>query len=155
MHATLIFRQAVTIGLGLFLGTSALAQETASVSKAAPQLGTAAPAPPGLELNPPPGKGPKPRFGPVTGGFAVNTDAREEVRSFYNAIFPTSDNVAQDTTADASSCTPGHNSNAFQQAELRRINWFRAMAGMPATIALDPIDDYGSQQMAVMERLKS
>jgi len=82
----------------------------------------------------------------VTGGLVVNTDSREEVRSFYNAIFPTSENIPQDSTADAGSCTPGHNSDAFQNAELLRINWYRAMAGMPANISLDPIDDWGSSR---------
>ncbi len=87
---------------------------------------------------------------PVTGGLSVNTDSREEVRGFYDAIYPASDNVPQDSTADASSCFPGHNSDAFQNADVLRINWFRAMAGMPANIYLDPLDDWGSQQMAVM-----
>jgi len=116
-----------------------------------PDIGDAAPVPPNLKLNLVPPGGLKPLFQPVTGGFAVNTDLREEVRSFYNAIYSTSDNVPQDTTADVSGCTPGHNSNPFQQAELRRINWFRAMAGLPASIYLDPIDNWGSQQMAVLE----
>ncbi len=115
-----------------------------------PDLGEAAPAPANLPLNPPPAKGIRPLLQPVTGGFTVNTDSREEVRGFYNAIYPSSDNVPQDSTADASSCTPGHGSDAFQQAELRRINWFRALAGMPASIYLDPVDDWGSQQMAVI-----
>lgn len=134
------------------MALTALAQ-TASTSgtRPPPDLGTAAPAPPNLELNPPPGSGARPRFQAVTGGFTVNTDSREEVRGFYNGIFPASDNVAQDSTADASSCTPGHNSNAFQQAELRRLNWYRALAGLPAAIILNPIDNWGSQQMAIIQ----
>jgi hypothetical protein len=115
------------------------------------KLGDAAPVPPNLPLNPPKPIGPQ-LVVPVTGGLVVNTDSREEVRSFYNAIFPTSENIPQDSTADAGSCTPGHNSDAFQNAELLRINWYRAMAGMPANISLDPIDDWGSQQMAVITR---
>jgi hypothetical protein len=115
-----------------------------------PDLGEASPAPANLRLNPPAPLGAKPLFQTVTGGFAVFTDSREEVRSFYNAIFPTSENVPQDSTADVSGCTPGHNSDAFQEATLRRINWYRAMAGMPAAIVLDPVDDWGSQQMAVL-----
>lgn len=122
-----------------------------SKALSAVDLGEAARAPANLVLNPPPSKGLQPLLQPVTGGFVVNTDSREEVRGFYNAIYPTSDNVPQDSTADVSGCTPGHNSNAFQQAELRRINWFRAMAGMPAAIYLNPIDDGGSQEMAVLE----
>jgi hypothetical protein len=115
-----------------------------------PNLGQAAPVPSNLVLNPPPSKGATPLLQTVTGGFSVNTDSREEVRAFYNAIYPTSDNVSQGSTADTASCTPGHNASSFQQAELRRINWFRAMAGMPASIYLDPVDDWGSQQMAVI-----
>ena len=131
------------------LGLPQPAQEVRTLSP--PDIGEAAPAPANFVLKPPPAKGPKPLAQPVTGGFAVNTDSREEVRSFYNGIYPTSENVPQDSTADASACFPGHNANAFQQAELRRINWFRAMAGMPAAIYLDPIDDWGSQQMAIIQ----
>ncbi|HTR41224.1 MAG TPA: hypothetical protein VMH87_06375 [Pseudomonadales bacterium] len=112
----------------------------------------AAPAPPNLTLNPAPkGQGINPPYqAPVTGGLSVNTDSREEVRGFYDAIYPASDNIAQNSTADASSCFPGHNADAFQLAELLRINWFRAMAGDPASITLDPNDDWGSQQMAII-----
>ena len=104
-------------------------------------LGEASPAPPNLPLNPPPVLGPKPASVPVTGGLVVNTDAREEVRSFYNGIFPVSDNVPQNSTADGPGCFPGHNSDAFQAAELLRLNWYRAMAGDPANIVLNPMDD--------------
>ena len=80
----------------------------------------------------------------------VNTDSREEVREFFNAVYASSEQAPQGSTADVSSCTPGHNQAGFQQAELRRINWFRALAGLPASIVLDPTDNWGSQQMAVM-----
>ena len=36
----------------------------------------------------------------VTGGFAVNTASREEVRSFYNAVFTVSDGAAMGSTAE-------------------------------------------------------
>ncbi|MGA2870735.1 MAG: hypothetical protein ABSF34_16430, partial [Verrucomicrobiota bacterium] len=74
--------------------------------RSAPNLGEASHAPTNLVLNPPPAKGGQPQIQTVTGGFSVDTDAREEVRSFYNAIYPTSENIPQDTTGDASSCTP-------------------------------------------------
>ena len=86
----------------------------------------------------------------VTGGFSVNTTSREETRGFYNAIYPSSDNVLMDTTADVSTCTPGTNSTAFQQAVLRRINWFRAMAGVPAAVTLNPLESAKNQQGAVL-----
>src|SRR5882762_2365769 len=70
----------------------------------------------------------------VTGGFVVNIDSREEVRSFYNAVYKSSDGVPMNTTADVSTCTPGTNGTLFKEAVLRRINWFRAMAGIPASV---------------------
>ena len=144
MHTARIFWFAVAM---MFFGIIAFPSRCLS----AVDLGEAAHAPTNLVLNPPAAKGLRPLLQPVTGGFVVNTDSREEVRDFYNAIFPTSDNVPQGSTADVSGCTPGHNSNAFQQAELRRINCFRAMAGLPAAIYLDPVDNWGSQQMAVLQ----
>ncbi|HEV2392839.1 MAG TPA: CAP domain-containing protein [Verrucomicrobiae bacterium] len=86
----------------------------------------------------------------ATGGFTVTTDSREQVRSFFNAIYPASDNVPIDTTADVANCIPGTNSPAFQDAVLRRINWFRAMGGVPAVIALNASNNVYNQQGAVM-----
>ena len=94
--------------------------------------------------------GPKPAFQTVTGGFVVNTDSREEVRDFYNAIYPTSENVPMDSTADVAGCFPGANSTTFQQSVLRRINWFRAMAGEPATVVFNSIYNSNAQAVAVM-----
>ena len=66
----------------------------------------------------------------VTGTFNVNTDSREQVREFYNAIYPASANVPMNSTTVTTNCFPGTNGTAFQNATLRRINWFRAMAGI-------------------------
>ena len=142
---------AAVVAVTLMFSLAGYCQQAPTVKRpTSPDLGEAAPVPPNLPLNPGPAKEIRRPLLPVTGGFAVNTDSREETRDFYTGIYPDSDNVPQGSTADVSSCTPGHNSNAFQQAELRRINWFRAMAGMPANISLNPIDDGGSQQMAVI-----
>jgi hypothetical protein len=73
----------------------------------------------------------------VSGGFMVNTSSREQVRSFYYAVYTSSDNASMDSTADISNCTPGTNSTAFQESALRRINWFRALAGLPAAVTFD------------------
>lgn len=86
----------------------------------------------------------------VNGGFTVSTDSREQVRDFYNAIYPTSANVPMNSTADVPNCTPGTNSIAFIEAVLRRINWFRAMAGVPAAVSFNATYNENAQQMAVM-----
>ena len=94
--------------------------------------------------------GAKPEYQTYTGAFVVNTDAREEVRDFYNAIYPTSENVPLDSTADVADCYPGTNSTTFQQSVLRRINWFRAMAGEPANVVFNSVYNSNAQAVAVM-----
>jgi len=95
-----------------------------------------------------PGGGPRAQGG--TGGFSVNTDSREEVRSFYNAVYRASDGVPMNTTADVATCTPGTNGTVYKEAVLRRINWFRAMAGLPAEISFDAGNNAKCQRAAVM-----
>jgi hypothetical protein len=86
----------------------------------------------------------------ATGGFSVNTASREEVRAFYNAVYSSSQEVPMQSSADVSSCSPGTNSQAFQDATIRRINWFRAMAGVPASVSCDDEECSNDQQAAVM-----
>jgi len=95
-----------------------------------------------------PGGGP--RMQTVTGGFSVNTDSREQVRGFYNAVFTSSTGVPMNTSANVCTCTPGTNATAFQEAVLRRINWYRAMAGVPASVTLNAGEGTNDQQAAVM-----
>src|SRR5579872_5426453 len=121
---------------------------TSAPGKPRPFLGEAAKAP--VDFSGLPQPGPQRQDYTVTGGFNVNADSREQVRAFYNGIYPSSDNVPMDSTADVSTCTPGTNSTAFVQAVLRRINWFRAMAGEPATVTFDPAYNADCQLVAVM-----
>jgi len=95
-----------------------------------PDLGDAPKAP--VDVSGLPGRGPHPLD--VTGSFNVNAGSREQVREFYSAVYASSEGVAMNSTAVTASCIPGTNSTAFQNASLRRINWFRAMAGIPAAI---------------------
>ena len=141
-------RLALLTLLTLSLAAPVLAQAPPGTrSTAAPKIGDAARLPEGYIVLP---HGPQPMIQWINGGFSVNTDSREQVRNFYNALYPTSENVPQDSTADASNCRPGTNSIVFQEAELRRINWFRAMAGLPANVVLDPEDSAYAQEMAVL-----
>ncbi len=95
-----------------------------------------------------PGGGPRPAG--VTGGFTVNTASREEVRSFYNAVYRVSENVAMDTSANVPACTPGTNGTLFKEAVLRRINWFRAMAGVPGDVTFNASNNVANQEAAVI-----
>ena len=114
-------------------------------AQSAPDLGTPPPAPADVSGLP---KGPRTKD--VTGGFTVNPDAREEVRSFFNAVYRASDGVPMGSTADAATCTAGTNAPAYYTAVLRRLNWFRALAGVPASIWFDGAECVKAQQAALM-----
>jgi uncharacterized protein YkwD len=86
----------------------------------------------------------------ITGGFSVATTNREEVRSFYNAIYPASDNAAMNSTANTVLCFAGSNSGEFNDSVLRRINWFRAMAGLAANVTLNSGFNASNQLAALM-----
>ena len=75
---------------------------------------------------------------PVT-NLSVDTQKRQAVIDFYNAIYMASEAVASGFTGDVSACVPGTTSAAFKLAILRRINFFRAMAGLLANIVLDDV----------------
>ena len=59
---------------------------------------------------------------------------RETSRQFFNTVHAASDGVPIDWSGNYASCVPGTNSDAYLQAVLRRENYFRAMAGVPALI---------------------
>lgn len=93
---------------------------------------------------------PTPRASGLSGGYSVDTASREAVRLLYNTIFASSTDVAAAWTGNVATCDAGTTSGAYQAAELRRINWFRAMAGVPANITLDATYNQKAQQAALM-----
>lgn len=86
----------------------------------------------------------------VTGGFSVNPNSREQVRSFYNAVYLASEGIPMQTTSDVSNCVPGTNSTAYKESVLRRINWFRAMAGLSASVTFNSTFSAKDQESAVI-----
>ena len=90
------------------------------------------------------------RAASVTGGFVVDVSSREQVRSFYNAVYSASEGVPIDSTADVTNCIPGTNSTAFTDVVLRRVNWFRALAGIPASVTFDATNSAKAQQAALI-----
>ncbi|MFA5265919.1 MAG: CAP domain-containing protein [Opitutaceae bacterium] len=89
--------------------------------------------------------------------FSVNLTSRAEARAFTNAIYPVSDNVPIGWTGTLSG-TPGVSatgqagttSSAFKDAVMVRINWFRAMAGVPASITFNDTYSSKAQEAALM-----
>jgi hypothetical protein len=83
-------------------------------------------------------------------GYAVDTASREQVRLFYKTVFASSDNVASGWNGNVAGCTAGDTTADFKAAVLRRINWFRAMAGVPASVQFDSTFNQKAQQAALL-----
>lgn len=53
-------------------------------------------------------------------------------------------------TGDRSSCTPGTTNPAYRSAIIDRVNWFRAMGGVPATVVENTTYSAKAQEAALM-----
>ncbi|MCL4176590.1 MAG: immunoglobulin domain-containing protein [Verrucomicrobia bacterium] len=84
------------------------------------------------------------------GGFTVDTSVREEIRLFHNAVYLASEGIAMDWTGDAATCLPGTTAQPHKDSVARRINYFRALAGVPAVIGFSPVNNNKDQQAALM-----
>src|SRR6185312_1135458 len=89
------------------------------------------------------------RHGP-TGPFTVNTASREEVRNFFNTVYAASEGFSIGWTGDLATCTPGSTDAAFRDLVTLRINYFRAMAGVPSGITFDPTFNLKDQAAALI-----
>ncbi len=83
-------------------------------------------------------------------GLKLDTSDREAVRVFYKGLYSQSDNVPINWTGAYSSCTAGTTDQLYQDAVALRINWFRAMAGIPATVSLYGLYSQQDQQAALV-----
>jgi hypothetical protein len=83
-------------------------------------------------------------------GWVVDTNDREAVRSFFNTVYASSSGVDLQWSGDRANCAPGSTALAARDAVRRRINFFRAMAGLPATITLNATYNAKDQAAALM-----
>lgn len=79
-------------------------------------------------------------FAAVTGGFSVDIANREEVRTFFNAVYGHRADVRSEWTGSVANCEPGATSQTYKDSVLTRINFYRAMIGVPAGVTFR--DDY-------------
>ena len=81
---------------------------------------------------------------------SVNPDNRLESLNFYKTHFQASPGADMDWTGDNSACLAGTTAQGFKDAVLLRINYYRAMAGVPAEVGF--LSDYSgkAQQAAQM-----
>ncbi len=105
-----------------------------------------------LKLFPAPSKpASRPRVGLHAGpGFVINPQQRERVRQFYHTVYKASEDVPMNWTGNVGAGQAGTTSRAFRDAVILRVNYFRAMAGVPAVIVLNDTFSAKCQQAALM-----
>lgn len=85
-------------------------------------------------------------------GFVVNRNDRRDVLSFYHTIYGASENDAANLawTGSVINGVPGTTGAAFKDDVRRRINFYRAMSGLPADIVFDAVKSAKCQEAALM-----
>ncbi len=78
----------------------------------------------------------------------IDTSNRDAVAVAFNTEYGTS-TPAMDWTGDYDVCDPGGASQRLAMATLRRVNYYRAMAGVPTGVALDPAYSDKAQHAAL------
>lgn len=86
----------------------------------------------------------------VPDGFSVAVSDREQVRIFFNTVYAASEGVEIGWTGFFSTGDPGTTAFEYREAVRRRINYFRAMAGIPAEIRFSEVLNRKCQQSALM-----
>lgn len=82
--------------------------------------------------------------------FVINPKSREEMRQMFRAVYRASEDVSADWTGNQATGVVGDTSDAFKQAVLTRIRFYRALAGVPADTVFNPIYNRKAQLAAVM-----
>lgn len=77
---------------------------------------------------------------------SVNPQNRQESLNFYQQVYLASEGVGVSWTGDHAACDPGATHREFREAIARRINYFRAMAGVPGVVRLN--DQYNTKAQA-------
>ncbi len=80
----------------------------------------------------------------------INLNDRAAVVQLYQNTYQASVGVASGWTGDRSTCTAGTTSQAYADATILRVNYFRAMAGLPADVVLTNAWNLEAQDAALM-----
>ena len=84
------------------------------------------------------------------GGWSIDSSNRQRVRQFYNSVFFASENTSISWTGDVANCQAGTTSSDYKNSVNARINYYRAMAGVPAAISFDASFSQKAQAAALM-----
>lgn len=86
----------------------------------------------------------------AVGGFAVDPLSREEVRLFHVTVHRASEGVVSGWNGNVSAGDAGATTAEFQDAVIRRVNYFRALCGVPAWVERSAEHGAKAQQAALM-----
>ena len=81
---------------------------------------------------------------------ASDVQDRQFMRDFYNSIYLASEGTPIGWNGNTGTCSPGTTSEVFKQAVNLRINYYRAVAGVPDTITFNATNSAKSQDAAMM-----
>lgn len=83
-------------------------------------------------------------------GLTVNPQKREESRQFFQTNYVSVDPAAHHWNGDQETCNAGTTTPEFRDAIALRINYYRAMAGLPADVSFNDEYTAKAQQAALM-----
>ena len=85
-------------------------------------------------------------------GFTVDSASRRDVLSFYHAVYGASAGfeARSDWTGNVAGLLPGTTSLALKNDVLRRVNFYRALAGLPADLSLNLEKSVKAQEAALI-----
>lgn len=83
-------------------------------------------------------------------GLSVDTSNRAAVIQFYNNVYLASESIDAGWGGNIPNCAPGTTTAVFKDAILLRINYYRAMTGLPAGVIFDSALNAKCQQAALM-----
>ncbi len=86
----------------------------------------------------------------ATSELTVNPQDRQASERFFQQVYLASENVPINWTGNHSTCDAGTTSQAHRDAVLLRINYYRAMAGLPAEVTFSGEYNRKAQQAALM-----
>ncbi len=105
------------------------------------------------ELGPPPFAS-EDQFVPLTSysqkSLVVNPNDRADVVRLYQVTYKASQGVASGWNGNRSTCAAGTTSLAYADATILRVNYFRAMAGLPSDVILSNAWNLKAQDAALM-----
>ncbi len=86
----------------------------------------------------------------VSNDFGFSELDRPTSLSLYRTLYLPGNNIASGWNGNVAGCIPGTTSTAFKEAILKRLNYFRLAAGIPALSGLNAAYNQKAQAAALM-----